>query len=281
MKKEIIAELQLYSSDNTVDIKKKLIDMIEEYIRYFITQYVIAKSESNPRLKDSQLIYVKNLIFFSFFPFINVYSKSVDAFKLDNLRDLPNPDIIIWGSPHWTPSSSEVKDVPESTLETMRENIEQYFITFTSSQDGKEPKINLSYEKDFTLYEKTKRYDSHAEYKAGVLHYFINKNPNTISVITFGESDKIPQSYYQNYYNEDCTPYNGRIYYVFVDTPGYIPSASQDATERGSCDRVGALIYIYLQILLLQIKLLLSLLIKNIYIKKQEAIRIIDFVYLI
>jgi len=215
--------------------------MDEQKVRFYISDYQwffdIDVALNNTYTDDNKEIkkFIENIQFLSK-KNAHIIKEQVDAFDINN-KYTDNIDMILWGSPHWACSSHTTSE-DMSFVDDERNPTCSYIME--ESIDGKKPKINFNYD---NTKNKPIKYESHSEYKGGIIHYLINKyKENKIIVIPF--CDNIPELFYKEYDNIATSPYQGVIYYCYINTPGYIPSASHEITKRCDAEEIGALIYI-------------------------------------
>ena len=211
-----------------------------EWLNYKCVDIVINNKSINDDLTNIQKIFYDNLKFLNLHG-ITIIPYSVDGFNISN-KFTKNVDMILWGSPHWAYSADECH--PEIELiepPINKSNVHLYYYTTSYSQEGHKPFINKNYNLNFTNYLSTKKYENHCEYKGGIVHFLLNKYSEKIIVITFG--DNIDPLFWYGY-NNDTSPYNGKLYYLYVDVDDYIPSVSHGHIHRCQKDKVGALLYI-------------------------------------
>ena len=210
-----------------------------EWLNRECVDIVINNKTINDTLTNIQKIFYDNLKFLNLHG-ITIILDRVDGFNISS-KITNNVDIILWGSPHWAYSAEDQTETEQIEPNINKSNVHLHYYTTSYSQEGHKPFINKNYDLNFTKYLLTKKYENHCEYKGGIAHFLLNKYSKKIIVITFG--DNIDPLFWYGY-NNDTTPYNGKLYYLYVDVNDYIPSVSHCHMHRCEKDKVGALLYI-------------------------------------
>ena len=210
-----------------------------EWLNARCVDIVINNKSINNNLTDIQKIFYDNLKYLNLYG-ITIIPNCVDGFNISN-NITKKVEIILWGSPHWAYSAEDQPKIEQIESKINKSNVHLHYYTTSYSHEGHKPFINKNYNLNFTKYISTKKYENHCEYKGGIVHFLLNKYSKKIIVITFG--DNIDPLFWSGY-NNDTTPYKGKLYYLYVDVDDYIPSVSHGYEHRCKKDEVGALLYI-------------------------------------